>query len=382
MKYILTLCTILIVGSSYSQAWKSMVPSMQFGLADEQEYAVLDNNRPVVAINKTGGNTVEVFLWDGQNWQNLPQIVPDPIMDLQVSSYGNMPVVGFFNQNFTRYQVYTWDGSSWTILGDTGISQYHPGSIRMTAGANSGEYYIAYVTDISQQANMQKWNGSSWPFFGTNYDYAINDLQVVHPGSDGSKLWALSEDVFSGGELRLWTTPEAAQSWQYYSGSPAESENLLSDMTIEPGHPPMIALTKGSSPGTVNTIRGDGGSGFNPLPQDLVVGGGIDEISTALSIADAEYIFVRETGTTDGKLFDFTTGSWASVGGPVNTNGLNHRLELFRPSSKPYVLFNKDGEATLKVYNDIPTYSSDSGIQGVCQDATGATIFSNISFKR
>ncbi len=369
----------MAISHVHSQAWKEIIAPAQFGTTDEQEFTILDNNRPVMATVQNGSGEPKIYIWDGMAWQQMPQIVAVPVTDIQIDHDGTNPIIGFFNTVTGKYEVYIWDDPNWNIIGDTGILQYHPGSIRMVKSANPTDIFLNYSELATQDAYMKKWDGFSWLFHGGSYDPAYAAISQVTPGSQGSKLWALNQDP-GNSEIRLHSSDEFSPTWTYYTSSPVDMGPIFSDMATIQGQFPIVSYVSTNSPDDIVVRQPDGSFYTDYTP--INVSGGFDELSCALDDGNVPYVYFRESLSTEGKVVkDDGGGSWITVGGQVHLNGTEGDLQLFAPSKKPYLKYKTDSnEPRLVVYNTPPSYGSDSGIQSVCQDDVGASVYSNITF--
>ncbi|MCB9225531.1 MAG: hypothetical protein H6582_15230, partial [Crocinitomicaceae bacterium] len=161
MKKILTISLLVFSILSQAQDWKLFGTIAQLPSANQYEFTVRNNNRPVVAY-VLPSNDLEVQEWNGQEWILMNPIVPgDQVEDVDVVQINNSIYVGFFDITQSKYLVFNWDGSTWNQVGDTGVNgPYTSGTASLEVSEAQPGIYLSYI-DGGNSVQVKKWNGAT-----------------------------------------------------------------------------------------------------------------------------------------------------------------------------------------------------------------------------
>lgn len=151
-------------GTTWENVGSTVVSS---GEAFDVSFIIDGNNAPIVAYRDYNTSFSNVKLFNGTSWIS----VGTPFYGIYskiAADNNNVLYVSYNNGNV--FGVKKFNGSLWEMMGPTDISN---GTIRSGSGRRSfmdmspdGSIYIAYLNELTDKAEVKKWNGWDWELVG------------------------------------------------------------------------------------------------------------------------------------------------------------------------------------------------------------------------
>ncbi|MCB9223901.1 MAG: T9SS type A sorting domain-containing protein, partial [Crocinitomicaceae bacterium] len=358
---------------SQAQDWKLFGPVGILPYADQHDFTVLDNNRPVVAYVQS--NNLDVQFWDGQQWMVMPQIVAgDQVEDVDIVHIGNDIYVGFFDISLSKYLVFKWDGSSWVQIGDTGISApYLSETASLEVSETQTEIFVSYIT-TSYTVQVKKWNGASWLPFSADF---LSNPYTIKLASEGNKVYAASDVVSGNYEVQLWLSAETAGPFTQFPAGTVSLDPSYYDIDVNPGASPGVCFVTSTQNMEVQCARTNG-SIYN-FENNLNTGDFIYDMAMAYDSNDSMFVAYVSGGTGETFVY-WEQNGWQLLGGALDNNySYPIDIEVFDPSNRPFVSTTNSGIPEIRAYNFQPVYNSDAGNNSICQDL-GGDVYTSITF--
>jgi len=378
MKKLFSLTLLLSLALfSNAQSWKAIGGISPFGTTFEDEFTVLENNRPAIAYIVDPTNLLEVQLWNGSEWQMLPQVTPETVTEVEITHIGNHVIVGYY-ENATEYFVMEYDGTSWNQLGDIGVTSELQSSAKLVPGATPGELWFSHVNQ-ALDADVKKWDGLTWSTHGTNIVGLTPFLYGAYMASEGSKVYAFSDDQ-SGPNCWLYTANETVPGFTQYGASEVTNDQVHMNMECTPGKLPTLGYVDLSGQNIINFVRPDGGGDFTVDETVTTPPGVLGNFDHAMGADDSIFV-VYTTGGGNVEVLHQEGGTMFQYGGALTSgNPTRTYIEIFKNSDKPYVMYKEDVFPTIMTYNNIPTYSTDAGANDICQEEVNGSYMTSITF--
>ncbi|MCH2199606.1 MAG: hypothetical protein MK081_12575 [Flavobacteriales bacterium] len=139
----------------------------------ELEYNPVSGELYLAFQDEANAEKITVMKHDGVSWSTVGSAGFSEGQsfhpDLEFDSSGN-PYVAYRSFPGGAYTVETFDGSSWSPVGTAGFTNFCNGGGTLAIDPTNNDLYLAYPdldNGMSNRLSVQKWDGSSWSFVGS-----------------------------------------------------------------------------------------------------------------------------------------------------------------------------------------------------------------------
>lgn len=420
MKNLFLFAAVIFYGTSFSQSWKDVgnYGFISGGPVIDHEIAVTKSGTPYVAY--IDGNNFPFFQkWDGLNWSPVSPPFSTFCQDLEFIAKDDTLYFGV-NTISNNYEVYMYANSTWTPLNHADLNSipYDIGSASLTADETTGKLRLGLQDDnfaTGREAYVYEWDGTNWNQFGNsdfcnmtgdpdilecatvssgNYTYYISrqfdmgGAMPTKPGTDGNGIDNILTDRNNSGlgDARLFYLDESAPStWTVIpNGADDWIGNNLGYLTMDgnTNKDPFFATRDDVVFTNIKSGRTNGLTGYS-FENGYVAAEDVNDIEVKVMNSDSALVLYNmNTGSGPTcHLLKEENGAWVELGTEVTTvDQLQVELAISFYTNKPYVFYYDGSGAGVRVYNEVPAFSTSSSIFPICENATNFTVLDSMLF--
>ena len=420
MKHLLYSLGILFSVTSFAQNWEDLGPQNAFGNTNDMQIAVADDGTPHVAVIDQS-NMVQVYFWDWQQeqWQQMFNPFVEASTNIQLIAHGDTLYVGFSSVS-NNYEVHSFLSSTptFTPLNISDLTAIpitlEPNSAQLSVNPDSHKPMLTvYRPDIQEDdMDVYVWDGANWNMHGNpGFCYWSDpDVANIRAVSNGQYSYVLANQFDMGGasigapsttdkpqqannnkaggspELGLYRIDELApSSWDAVTGSylPGTDDPEKMEMACNPGKEPVVIFNTWTNQFTMQMFRGNG-LGAPVYETPFGAPSPINILDIQMMNNDSAIVFYQHDPQMpeNSHVMIEDGGGFVEVGAPgvSQIQFQDAQMDISIYTNKPYVLWWDGTETGVRVFNQPPSFNSNTPANNVCQDASTFVAIDEIIF--